>query len=156
VSEWSFCFIAVTDLNKIFGFTIFRLLAYPQFLVGFVPTTLETSTPNHYTMKSGHEYLFFFHEDQDYRGTFNCIQYILFYTFLLCVFTNHRRRLEDTFRPVLSMNGRKIILTCSKYKRYGIKSRKFVKNGCINLSNRWNNIFISDRTGLKVSSILRL
>jgi hypothetical protein len=36
VSEWSFCFIAVTDLNKIFGFTIFRLLAYPQFLVGFV------------------------------------------------------------------------------------------------------------------------
>jgi hypothetical protein len=43
------------------------------------------------------------------------------------------------------MNGRKIILTCSKYKRYGIKSRKFVKNGCINLSNRWNNIFISKR-----------
>ena len=35
-------------------------------------------------MKAGHEYLFFFHEDQDYRGTFSCIQYILFYTFLLC------------------------------------------------------------------------
>jgi hypothetical protein len=42
------------------------------------------------------------------------------------VFTNQRRRIEDTFRPVLSMNGRKIILTCTKYKRNGRKSRKFV------------------------------
>jgi hypothetical protein len=42
VSEWSFCFIAVTDLNKIFGFTIFRLLAYPQFLVGFVLLVVRT------------------------------------------------------------------------------------------------------------------